>query len=125
MTELKPLLEYPTVQAWMEGLRQHWGGDPATDDPDRLAALEAFCRFAGKDPDMIVSECVIERDGEKRIRAKGRQRYVDLIAEFQSNVEGSRLKRRKWGNAVRSFLIHNGILLQSGLQAGEGGDPDG
>ena len=103
----------------MEGLRQHWGGDPERDDPERLDILQAFCLFAEKDPDAIIKECVRVKDGEKRIRVKGRQRYYDLIAEFQSQVEGSRMKRTKWGNTIRSFLIHNGILIQSGIQGGE------
>ncbi len=105
------------MQTWLDGLRRHWGGDPERDDPERLEILEAFCRFADKGPDTIISECVLVRNGEKRIRAKARQRYADLISEFQSQVEGSRMKRAKWGNTVRSFLIHNGILLQAGLQA--------
>jgi hypothetical protein len=120
VTDLCPLTDYATVRTWLDGLRQYWGGDPERDDPERLAVLEAFCRFAGTDPDAIIGECVLERDGEKRIRAKGRRRYAELITQFQSQVEGSRLKRGKWGNTVRSFLIHNGVLLQSGLQ---GGDP--
>ena len=52
-----------------------------------------------------------------RWAAKGRRHYADLIVQFQSQVEGSRLRRAKWGNTVRSFLIHNGILLQAGVQA--------
>lgn len=120
MTEPRPLTDYATVRAWLEGLRRHWGGDPERDDPERLPILEAFCRFAGKDPDTIVSECVLVRGGEKRIRAKGRRRYTELIDRFQAQVEGSRLKRAKWGNTVRSFLIHNGILLQGGVQGGKG-----
>ena len=117
MAELEPIADYAAVRTWLEGLRQHWGGTPERDSPERLEIIEAFCRFAGKDPDTIISECVRVRDGEKTIRAKGRGRYAALIAEFQSQVEGSRLKQRTWGNAVRSFLIHNGILLQSGVQA--------
>ncbi len=105
----------------MDGLRQHWGGDPERDDPERLDILEAFCRIVDRDPDMIVGECVLVRDGEKRVRAKGRRRYAELIAQFQSQVEGSRARRGKWGNTVRSFLIHNGILLQSGVHGGEEG----
>jgi len=119
--DLRPLASYAAVGAWLDSLRQHWGGDPANDDPERLDILEAFCRFADNDPDEIIAGCVLVRDGEKRIRAKGRQRYAGLIAEFQSGVEGSRLRRAKWGNTVRSFLIHNGILLQSGVQGGEPG----
>ena len=117
MANLLPLTDYATVQTWLDGLRQHWGGETKRDDPERLEILEAFCRFAEKDPDTIIEECVLVRDGEKRIRVKGRRRYADLIVQFQSQVEGSRPKRAKWGNTVRSFLIHNGILLQAGMQA--------
>src|SRR5438874_655756 len=49
--ELQPLLEYASVRAWLDGLRQHWGGDPANDDPERLPMLDAFCRYANRDPD--------------------------------------------------------------------------
>jgi hypothetical protein len=118
VTDLQPLASYATVQAWLEGLRQHWGGEPERDDPERFEILEAFCRFVDKNPDAIVEECVRVRDGERTISTKGRRRYADLIAQFQSQAEGSRLRRAKWGNTVRSFLIHNGILLQAGPQAG-------
>lgn len=104
------------MQTWLDGLRQHWGGDPATDDPERLPMLEAFCRYAGRDPDQIIAETTMTKEGERRIRAKGRNRYASLISEWQETIEESRLRRAKWGNTVRSFLIHNGVLLQSGIQ---------
>lgn len=114
--ELKPLLEYVSVVTWIDGLRQHWGGDPATDDPERLPMLEAFCRYANRDPDQIIKETTMIKDGERRIRTKGRERYAKLIDEWQATIEGSRIRRGKWGNAVRSFLIHNGVLLAAGMQ---------
>lgn len=117
MAELKPLLEYQTVRTWLEGLKEHWGGDPATDDPERLPILEAFCRFAGADPDTIIRECTrIDKAGDRRISVKGRRKWSDLIDQFQAQVEGSRIRKAKWGNTVRSFLIHNGILLAAGAQ---------
>ena len=115
--ELKPLLEYASVRAWIDGLQQHWGGDPANDDSERLPMLEAFCRAANRDPDQIIKETTMLKDGEKRIRIKGRNRYMELIDEWQAGMEGSRLRKAKWGNTVRSFLIHNGVLLQSGIQS--------
>ncbi len=114
--ELKPLLEYATVGEWLDGLRQHWGGDPAKDDPERLPILEAFCRHIERDPDQIIKETTMLKDGEKRIRVQGRNRYAVLIEEWQTGIEGSRIRKAKWGNTVRSFLIHNGVLLQSGIQ---------
>lgn len=117
MVELKPLLEYPTVRTWLEGLREHWGGDPVTDDPERLPILEAFCRFADVDPDTIIRECTrIDKAGDRRISIKGRRKWAGLIDRFQEQVEGSRARQAKWGNTVRSFLIHNGILLAAGAQ---------
>jgi hypothetical protein len=114
--ELRPLTDYASVQTWLDGLRQHWGGDPVNDDPDRLPALEAFCRYAHVDPDQIIRETTMLKDGERRIRIKGRERYAALIDEWQATVEGSRIHKGKHGNAVRSFLIHNGVLLAAGMQ---------
>jgi hypothetical protein len=115
--DLRPMLDYPTVRTWLDGLRQHWGGDPATDDPERLPILEAFCRHIARDPDQIIAETTMLKDGERRIRTKGRERYAALIDDWQTTVEGSRMRKTKWGNTVRSFLIHNGVLLQSGIQS--------
>lgn len=116
--ELRPMLDYASVVTWLDGLKQHWGGDPANDDPERLPILEAFCRFVNRDPDQIINETTMLKDGEKRIRIKGRERYANLINAFQDTVEGSRFKKGKWGNTVRSFLIHNGVLLAQGMQGG-------
>mgnify|MGYP005838031305 CR=1 FL=1 len=117
MERLRPLLEYATVRTWLEGLKEHWGGDPANDDPERLPILEAFCLFAGADPDTIIAECTrIDKAGDRRISIKGRRKWADLIDRFQAQVEGSRVRKAKWGNTVRSFLIHNGILLAAGAQ---------
>ena len=114
--ELRPLLDYASVQTWIDGLKQHWGGDPATDDPARLPALEAFCRYANVDPDQIIKQTTMIKDGEKRIRVKGRERYAALIDAWQASLEGPRISRGKRGNVVRSFLIHNGVLLAAGMQ---------
>jgi hypothetical protein len=116
--QLRPMLEYASVQAWMDGLQQHWGGDPATDDPERLPALEAFCLYTARDPDQIIKETTMIKDGEKRIRIKGRERYAALIDDWQATLEGSRFRQGKMGNTVRSFLIHNGVLLAAGMQGG-------
>jgi len=124
MVTLEEMTSYQAVQAWLEGLRQHWGGDPAHDGSDRLEILAAFCRFVGRDPDAIIKECVIVKPEGKRIRASARRRYADAIAAFQAQVEGPRSQRTRWGNTIRSFLIHNGVLLQSGLQGGESGRAD-
>jgi hypothetical protein len=113
--DLRPLLEYASVRTWLDGLRQHWGGDPEADDPERLPILAAFCGYAGRDPDQMIRETTMLKDGERRIRVKGRAKYAELIDRWQETVEGSRFAKAKHGNTVRSFLIHNGVLLAQGM----------
>ncbi len=115
MSLSKPIQQFETVRTWFQGLRDQWGEDP-NDWDERLAALAAFCAFAGKDPDVVIRECVRESESGKRISSKGRRFYNDKIAEWQASLPDDRLKQAQAGNAVRSFLIHNGIFLQSGLQ---------
>lgn len=116
MPPAKPIQEFDTVRTWFQGLRDQWGEDP--DDRDqRLEALASFCAFVDKDPDTVIRECVRESESGKRISVKGRRAYNDKIAEWQASLPDDRPAQARAGNAVRSFLIHNGIFLQSGLQA--------
>jgi hypothetical protein len=84
---------------------------------ERLEALAAFCAFAGKNPDTMNREWVRESKPRKRISSKGRHFYNDRIAEWQTSLPDDKPKQAQAGNTVRSFLIHNGIFLQSRLQA--------
>lgn len=111
------LLEYETVRVWLDSLQQHWGGAPEKDDPERLPLLAAFCDFVTSDPDAIIAQCMrINKAGDRRISVKGRRKYAELIDAFQAQDDGSRLRRAKRGNTIRSFLIHNGVLLAAGAQ---------
>ncbi|HXZ82391.1 MAG TPA: hypothetical protein VED84_01415 [Acidimicrobiales bacterium] len=118
MTALqKPLESHESVQTWFKGLREQSGIEP-TDDPARLKLLGEFCEIAGLDPDEIVRACLLVKEGrETKISIKGRRSMAERIMEFQSlgSPQDSR-DRAKRGNTIRSFLIHNGIQLQSGVQ---------
>ena len=116
MAQAKRIRDRATVRTWLQGLRQQWGEDPA-DWEDRLEALAGFCAFVGRDPDTVIEECVRESDSGKRISVKGRRFYNEKIAEWQASLPGDRAAQGRAGNTVRSFLIHNGIFIQSGLQA--------
>jgi hypothetical protein len=111
-----PLDGYATVRAWRKGLREQWGEEPAGWQ-QQLEALAAFCEFVGKEPDEIIAECTRESQAGKRISVKGRRFYSEKIAEWQASQPGDRAAQGRAGNAVRSFLIHNGIFIQSGIQA--------
>jgi len=118
MSDLRASLEsYRSVQTWYQGLREQSGVDPAA-DPSRLKLLEEFCRSVGLDPDEIIKACLLEKEGrDTKISIKGRRRVAQMVADFQAAGENlSSRQRAHRGNTIRSFLIHNGILLQAGMQ---------
>jgi hypothetical protein len=108
---------YESVQSWFKGLREQSGVDPMQ-DPSRLGILEEFCAFVGLDPDEITRACLLIKEGrETKISIKGRRAMAEKIAEFQAKDSAESPRDRvNRGNTIRSFLIHNGILLQSGIQ---------
>ncbi len=112
----KPLRDYPSVQAWIDGLREQWGEEPG-DMEARLDVLRQFCEFAGQEPDAIIAECSREVEGGKRINLKKRRFYAAKIEEFQASLPGAPREQRRIANIVRSFMIHNGIFMQAGLSA--------
>ena len=116
MALAKPIGEYEAVRAWFESLREQWGEEP-DDWGEKTQALDAFCSYVDKDPDTIIAECIRESESVRKISVKGRRFYNDKIAEWQASLPGDRTAQGRAGNAVRSFLIHNGIFLQSGMQA--------
>lgn len=101
-----------SVQTWLQGLAEQ-SGVSREEGRARVAVLRAFCVAIEKEPDEIIAECLREVDGGKKIRAKGRRFYADRIGEFESRVDGPPGERRQQGNYIRSFLIHNGVLLQT------------
>lgn len=111
----KPIESYETVRTWFDGLRAQWGEEPVGKEA-KLAALEGFCRFVEKDPDEIIEECSRAVEGGKRIRIKGRRFYSEKIDEYKDLVDGGPREQGRTANAVRSFLIHNGIFIQGGVQ---------
>ena len=111
----KPLEEYGSVKTWFAGLREQSGVEP-NDDPSRLELLKEFCALLELDPDELVAACLLRKEGKTtKISIKGRRSMAERIADFQAAGADAR-DRPKRGNTIRSFLIHNGILLQSGIQ---------
>ena len=115
MTIDRPVEDYRTVSVWFEDYKKQWAGR-GEDLTSRLEILRRFCEFVGKDPDAVIQECLSTAEEQTKISIKGRRFYDERIREFQASVEGDARLRAHWGNTVRSFLIHNGIFLQSGLQ---------
>jgi hypothetical protein len=102
----KPIGEYGRVRLWVEDYEKSWGR--GQEDPAELSALEAFCEFVGKDPDAVVADLLAPVEGGyEKIRYKARHHYIELISQFEATNPGG----RQAGNAVRSFLIHNGVAV--------------
>jgi hypothetical protein len=106
------LIDYQTVQTWLAGVHEQSGVSPEN-DAKRLQVLAEFCARIEKTPDQIIDECLRDVEGGKKIRVKGRRFYAEQVAEFEQQVGGSPGERRQKANYVRSFLIHNGVLLQT------------
>lgn len=108
----RPITEYPSVSTWAEGLRKQWGGDPLAEEPEKLQALEEFCRFVGEDPDAIVQRCfrIRKSDGERVLSNKWRAHFAEKIKAFRAQDPTHGPRRAA---AVLGFLIHNGILIQA------------
>ena len=115
MALAKAIAQYEAAQAWLRGLEGQWGEKP-DDVGGRLETLQRFCEFVERDPDAIIADCSREVAGGKRIRIKSRRLYSEKIAEFQLTAGGDQRTQARTGNLVRSFMIHNGIFMQSGVQ---------
>jgi hypothetical protein len=111
------LLAYTTVRTWFDSLQRQSGLGPAARH-ERLATLAAFCHYIGQAPDAIVAACLQDTAEGKTIRRRGRQYYAAQITAFQQQLPGDLRSQVRQGSMVRSFLIHNGVMLQAGWQYG-------
>jgi len=105
----KPLIEYETVQYWLEGLdektRKNYLGD-----------LPKFLLEVGKEPDTIIHERKQDLESEDR---KTRKRYEHIVkAWYQREYErvekegGSTHTPATWLKVVRSFFARNDYPLK-------------
>lgn len=101
----RPIDEYQTVQEWNFSFRNFWDdGDVPREWIDVLARFVDSCDM---DPDSIIDEVLKPQPTGEGVllRTRTRRKYVQLIDEFEVR-EG-----RAAANAVRSFMIHNGVAM--------------
>ena len=112
------LRESEPVRKWISGLEKHYGPSDKDAEEARLDALSSFCAFVDSSPEEIVKQCFYRKKetGDLRISVKARRHFSERIDEFQQRTEGSKFDKARAGNTIRSFLIHNGVLMQSGVQ---------
>jgi hypothetical protein len=109
------LLAYTTVRTWLQSLEQHRPLAPA-DRQKRLHTLAVFCDYVGQTPDAIIAACLREIPTGTVIRAHARRHYAEQINAFQQHAPGDHRSQVQCGSMLRSFLIHNGVMLQAGWQ---------
>jgi hypothetical protein len=109
----EPIASHASVAAWATGLSRQWGGDPLAEDPDKLAALAAFCEFLGQNPDELLAFCFLRRraTGERFASKQRREVVNEKLKQFvaASGLKGVEARRRR--NHIISFLSHNGVLI--------------
>lgn len=106
------------VQRWLRGA----GHDkqPSESQQRFLGIVREFVDFVGKSPDQLVEFCFLRKreTGERFVSLKRRTVVNDWIDEF--------VRSKCWvgkdavanANIVRSFLIHNGVLIQGKVWKG-------
>jgi hypothetical protein len=109
------LMRYATVHTWLASLQRQTRLAPPAHQ-EHLHILAAFCAYVGQSPDAIIAACFHTTAEGKTIQSRNRQHYAAQIDAFQRQVAGDLRRQVQYGRVVRSFLIHNGVMLQAGWQ---------
>jgi hypothetical protein len=97
---------HASVKQWAASAGHHH--DPAEVCEQRLRILAAFCAMVGKQPDELVAFCSVKR----------RETINDWLEEFTAEQGWAGKQAVVNANVVRSFLIHNGVLIQGPVWRG-------
>jgi len=113
----RPIEQYDSVATWAKGLQEQWGGDPLTEEPDKLEALAAFCEFDGRNPDELLAFCFLRRKetGVRFASVKRREAVAGQLRAFRTASGLSGSEARRLTSNLLSFFIHNGIQMHTGM----------
>lgn len=114
----QPIESHASVKQWAASaghLR-----DPAEVREEKLQILAAFCAKVGKEPDDLVAFCILRKKstGERFLSVKRRESINDWLEEFAAEQGWTGKQAVVNANVVRSFLIHNGVLIQGPVWRG-------
>ncbi|QLL06507.1 hypothetical protein [Mycobacterium vicinigordonae] len=109
------LADHPRVRRWLEAT-----GHDRADAEVRgrfLQVLWGFLSHAELSPDALVEFCFLRKreTGERFLSTKRRVAVNELIASYVDRQGWSGKEAVVNANVVRSFLIHNGVLIQGGV----------
>ena len=113
----RPIEQYESVASWAKGLREQWGGDPLAEEPEKLAALAAFCEFDGRDPDELLAFCFLRRKetGDRFASVKRREAIAEQLRAFRGASGLSGTEARRLSSNLLSFFIHNGVQMHTAM----------
>jgi hypothetical protein len=94
--------------------------DPPEVHEERLRILVAFCAKVDKEPDELVAFCILRKKetGERFLSVKRREAINGWLEEFAGEQGWAGKQAVVNANVVRSFLIHNGVLIQGPVWRG-------
>lgn len=94
--------------------------DPAEIRAERLRILAAFCDKVDKKPDELVAFCILRKKetGERFLSVKRRETINGWLREFTAEQGWTGKQAVVNANVIRSFLIHNGVLIQGSVWRG-------
>lgn len=97
-----------------------FGQDPAEVREQKLGILEDFCTKVDKQPDELVAFCILRKKatGERFLSVKRREAINNWLDEFVDEQGWTGKQAVVNANVVRSFLIHNGVLIQGRVWRG-------
>jgi hypothetical protein len=113
----RPIEEYESVVSWAKGLREQWGGDPISEEPEKLEGLAEFCEFDGRDPNDLLAFCFLRRKatGARFASVKRREAMIEQLRAFRAASGLSGTEARRLTSNLLSFFIHNGVQMQAGM----------
>lgn len=107
-----------SVKQWMAG--SVLGRDPAEVREQKLKILADFCVKVEMEPDELVAFCILRKKatGERFLSVKRREAINNWLDEFAAEQGWTGKEAVVNSNVVRSFLIHNGVLIQGRVWRG-------
>jgi hypothetical protein len=107
-----------SVEQWVAG--SGLGQDPAEVREQKLRILADFCAKVEKSPDELVAFCILRKKatGERFLSVKRRETINSWLEEFAAEQGWTGKQAVVNANVVRSFLIHNGVLIQGRVWRG-------
>ena len=96
---------YPSVRNYIADLTGK--GLNEAERLERLAVLEQFCDFVGRNPEQMIDE-IFDVETQKY---RKRNFYTEQVKQFSAQISGGWSAQTARGNIIRGFFIANGRRL--------------